>query len=33
MPFFHINDEVGIGSRQDMAELLEKAGGYEIVGA
>jgi branched-chain amino acid transport system substrate-binding protein len=29
--FFHINDEFGIGSKKDMAELLEKAGGYEIV--
>lgn len=29
--FFHINDEFGIGSTKDMAELLEKAGGYEIV--
>lgn len=29
--FFHINDEFGIGSTKDMVELLEKAGGYEIV--
>ena len=28
---FHINDEFGIGFKKDMVEMLEKAGGYEIV--
>jgi len=28
---FHINDEFGISSKKDLVEMLEKAGGYEIV--